>query len=147
MIPRDELPAKLHAEIKKHSKAGEKFFSAGNYTDALAEYTKAWKLIPDPPEHWNASTWVLTAIGDCYFMGRRYDLALDAFNEAVQCPGGLGNPFIHLRLGQCQFELGKLDRAADELIRAYAIEGNKIFRNDDKKYLAFLATRADDIEA
>lgn len=59
---------------------------------------------------------------------------------AMQCPAAIGNPFLHLRLGQCQFELGNLDRAADELARAYMGAGADIFEGADK-YFAFLKTR------
>jgi len=45
----------------------------------------------------------------------------------MRCPGAIGNPFIHFRHGQCQFELGDLERAADELMRAYLGTGRKIF--------------------
>jgi hypothetical protein len=56
-------------------------------------------------------------------------------------PDALGNPFLHLRLGQCRFELGDLDRAADELARAYMADGEDVFDGEDPKYLAFLKTR------
>ena len=59
---------------------------------------------------------------------------------AVHCPDAIGNPFLHLRLGQCQFELDSLDRAADELARAYLGAGSDIFEGADK-YFAFLKTR------
>jgi len=58
----------------------------------------------------------------------------------MRCPDAIGNPFLHLRLGQCQFELGELDRAADELARAYMGAGAKIFEGGDK-YFSFLKTR------
>ena len=64
----------------------------------------------------------------------------------MHCPDAIGNPFIHLRLGQCQFELGNPDRSADELMRAYMGGGPEIFGNDDPKYLEFLSTRATDIQ-
>ena len=61
-------------------------------------------------------------------------------------PNAIGNPFLHLRLGQCQFELGNLDRAADELMRAYMAGGPELFEDEDARYLRFLATRAEGIE-
>jgi hypothetical protein len=60
----------------------------------------------------------------------------------MTCPGGLGNPFLHLRFGQILFESGDHDLAADELIRAYMGAGDEIFENEDPKYLNFLKTRA-----
>jgi hypothetical protein len=59
----------------------------------------------------------------------------------MHCADAIGNAFLHLRLGQSQFELGSLDRAADELARAYMAAGREIFDSDDEKYLAFLRTR------
>jgi len=59
----------------------------------------------------------------------------------MHCPDAIGNPFLHLRLGQCCFEKRALDRAADELTRAYMGAGRKIFESDDPKYFEFLKTR------
>ena len=61
--------------------------------------------------------------------------------NAIQCPTGLGNPYIHFRLGQTYFENGIMDKAADELTRAYMGAGLEIFMEDDPKYLAFLETK------
>jgi hypothetical protein len=41
------------------------------------------------------------------------------------------------------FQLGELDSAADELMKAYTGEGKEIFEPEDPKYIAFLETRAD----
>src|SRR5262249_9180277 len=71
----------------------------------------------------------------------------DNLSNAMHCPGAIGNPFLHLRLGQCQFELGALDRAADELMRAYMGAGADIFKDQDPKYLKFLQSRAQDVQA
>jgi hypothetical protein len=91
-------------------------------------------------QDWNAATWILAAIGDANFLGGDYVAGRDNLSMAMHCPKALGNPFLHLRLGQCQFELGDLDRAADELARAYMAAGRDIFREADK-YFAFLKTR------
>ena len=64
----------------------------------------------------------------------------------MRCPDAIGNPFIHLRLGQTQFELGNKDRAADELMRAYMGAGAEIFVGEAPKYLQYLGIVADDIE-
>jgi hypothetical protein len=103
-------------------------------------------LLPEPKQNWGASTWILTAIGDANFFGSDFEAGRDNLSNAMQCPGAIGNPYIHLRLGQCEFELGNLDRAADELIRAYMGGGTELFAEDDGKYLAFLSTRARGID-
>ena len=64
------------------------------------------QLIPEPETEWEATTWLLASIGDMAFQRGKTEIARDAFMDAVRCPGGLGNVFIHMRLGECHFELG-----------------------------------------
>ena len=84
---------------------------------------------------------LLTGIGNANFLAKSYEYALPALQDAMHCDGALGNPFNHLRLGQTQFELGNLDKAADELARAYLPEGRKIFEREDPKYLDFIKSK------
>ena len=98
----------------------------------------ALQLLPDPVEDWEAATWLLAAIGEAYYVQHNYQSALEAFTDALTCPGGMGNPFIHLRLGETQYELQNLDRAKDELARAYMGGGKDIFAQEDLKYLDWL---------
>ena len=81
------------------------------------------------------------AIGDMYFQLERFEDCREHFREAVHSPGGLGNPFIHLRLGQSALELGDEARAADELARAFMGGGEELFEGDDAKYLEFIQSR------
>jgi hypothetical protein len=57
----------------------------------------------------------------------------------IELPGQ--NPLIHLRLGQLYHEGGKLEKAADELARAYMGAGGDIFIREDPKYFEFLKTK------
>lgn len=59
----------------------------------------------------------------------------------MHCPDGIGNPFLHLRLGQVLFDQGDQDAAADELARAYMGAGPEIFDHEEPRYFAFLSTR------
>ena len=61
----------------------------------------------------------------------------------MRCSDALGNPFIHLQLGQCQFELGNEQIAADELTRAYVAEGNDIFEGGRVGAVPLWRIRAD----
>ena len=96
---------------------------------------------------WEAATWILAAVGDVNFLGGDYVAGRDNLSNAMRCPGAIGNPFLHLRLGQCVFEVGDLDRAADELMRAYMGAGTDIFKDQDSKYIHFLQTKAKDVDA
>lgn len=84
---------------------------------------------------------VSAAIGDANFLAGDFEAGRDNLSSAMHYPDAIGNPFLHLRLGQCQFELGALERAADELSRAYMGAGAEIFSKDDPKYFDFLKTR------
>jgi tetratricopeptide (TPR) repeat protein len=137
----NELPTQIHNEIKKLSALGDSLAQRKAYREAISEYNKAWEIVPEPKNNWEASTWLLAAIGDACFLSSFFKSGSEAFGYAITCPGGLGNPFLHLRLGQCHFELGNLDAAADELCRAYMGAGSDIFLEDNAKYFAFLKTR------
>ncbi|GJF31515.1 hypothetical protein KNE206_42150 [Kitasatospora sp. NE20-6] len=72
-----------------------------------------------------------------------HEKACMCFHNAVQCPGRIGNPYIHLRLGRIAFESGDHDQAAEEMVRACMGGGPGMFTEDDTKYLEFMKTRAD----
>lgn len=137
-----ELPEQLHERILSWCAKGDVLAEAGKRQEALAAFNEAWKLIPDPKNEWEAATWVLAAIGDTAYLDGDYVNARRALEYGMNCPGAIGNPFMHLRLGQLLFEVNELERAADELMRAYMGAGPKIFGAEDRKYLTFLKSKA-----
>ncbi len=137
----DTLPESVQQTLDDHCARGDELAEDEQYDAALQEYFAAEALIPEPKDQWEASTWVYSAIGDAFYFKQDYESCLNAFHRAVVAPDGLGNPFIHLRLGQCQYELGNLPKAADELARAYMGAGDEIFEDDDPKYFEFLKTK------
>jgi tetratricopeptide (TPR) repeat protein len=139
--PRLELPDALYDKIKRLCAKGDQHAKSKQFDTALTLYWQAHDLLPESKTDWAAGTWILTAIGDANFLSDDFEAGRDNLSVAMHYPNAIGNPFIHLRLGQCQFELGNLDRAADELARAYMGAGLDIFCEDDAKYLNFLETR------
>lgn len=137
-----ELAPALHEQIKNFCAEGDKLAEAKRYEEAVAAYNKAWVIVPEPKNEWEASTWILVAIGDACFLSGYNKSAREALEYAMHCPGGLGNPYLHLRLGQVLYEQNEKDAAADELMRAYMGDGEEIFQAEDPKYLAFIKTRA-----
>ena len=103
--------------------------------------------IPGPNVELSEAQWSSMTLFRCDLLYRAGTAAStlragrDNVSMAMHCPGAIGNPFLHLRLGQCQFELGNLDRAADELARAYMGTGIEIFEDEEGKYFEFLKTR------
>lgn len=137
-----ELPDAIHEEIVRLCALGDEHAERRAYSDALASYWSAWDLLPEPKTEWEAALWILVAVGDANYLGGDYVAGCDNFSSAMHCPGAIGNPFIHFRLGQCQFEAGNHESAADELMRAYMGAGRAIFDEHDPKYFQFLSSRA-----
>ncbi|MDM5176013.1 tetratricopeptide repeat protein [Massilia sp. DJPM01] len=136
-----QLTDAIHAKVKALSASGDALVAQGKTREGVEAYVKALGVLPKPYTEWEAATWLLVAIGDANFKSKHYEQARLALQDAMHCPGAIGNPFIHLRLGQTQFELGNMTAAADELARAYIHEGKAIFKEDDPKYLAFIKSK------
>ncbi len=136
-----ELDEGSNAQIEALCASGDDLANGGQFGEALEAYWSAWDLLPEPKTAWEAATWILAAIGDANFRQKNFEAGRDNLAMAMHCPDAIGNPFLHLRLGQCQFELGNMDRAADELARALLIESPKLFENEDSKYLEFIKGR------
>ena len=142
MSNEQELDARTYEAIAALCSEGDRLASAKCYEEAVAEYNKAWQLVPEPKNQWQASTWVLAAIADACFLSGYKTSARKALEFAMTCPEAIGNPFLHLRLGQVLLDLGNEAGAADELMRAYMGGGAEIFASEEPHYLAFLGTRA-----
>lgn len=143
----EPLTHETHTQIQLLCNDGDILAEKRQFAQALDKYWAAFDLIPEPKTNREATTWVLVAIGDANFLNNDFQAGVDNLSNAMHCPGAIGNPFIHLRLGQCQLETGNTARAADELTRAYAVAGEDIFSNEDPKYLAFLKTQIETEEA
>jgi tetratricopeptide (TPR) repeat protein len=136
-----EIPEETHVEIQELCAEGDVFLEMGDFSAAHKNYISALGLVPEPKEQFEATTWIMAALGDMYFLAKDYRQAAQVLSDAMRCTGAIGNPFLHLRLGQVQFELGNHARAADELSRAYMGAGSEIFAKDDEKYFNFLKTK------
>lgn len=136
-----DLPDTIHAEITRLSEQGNTLAEAGDCHAAVASFEEALDLLPPPIEQWSAACWLFTAIGDTLFLAERYGEAIQPLLDAVKCAGGIGNPFLHLRLGQTQLELGNEVLAADELTRAYMGAGQEIFEEEPAKYFDLVKSK------
>jgi hypothetical protein len=56
---------------------GRRLAKDGDSTAALASYLEAWDLLPEPKESWDASTWILSAVGELLRAGGDLSSALD----------------------------------------------------------------------
>ena len=138
-----QLDENISREISRLSREGNSLLTESRPAQAKSRFDEALALVPEPHSAWEAATWLYVSKGDIHFHLREFGQTFESFAKAVECPAGKGNPFIHLRLGQACFELGDLERAADELTRAYVGGELEILLEDDPKYLRFLKTRID----
>lgn len=130
-----ELNNEIYIKVKECSRLGEMFFEVGEYKFAIEKYKEALEILPHPKNQWEAATWLNTALGDSYFMVDSYEEAKNYLFDALNCPNGTENPFILLRLGQSLWELDEKRKALEYLLKAYVLEGEKIFKDEDVKYI------------
>jgi hypothetical protein len=141
MIPRPEieysmasLDDELQERIKHLCADGDAATDAGAFDSAIDSYGTAWNLLPPPKTQWEAAAWILGSMGEAHFLAKDFERGRQALLQAMRCPGARENPFLHLRLGQCQFELGFHIVAGDALAEAWRGGGREIFRDEDPKY-------------
>ena len=136
-----ELDNNIHHQVTILSEQGDSFIENGNHVDAIKKYNLALGLLPAPKEQWEASTWLYVAIGDAFFYADNYQATYDYFMNALNCPDATDNPFIHLRVGQALYHLEHYDKSIDSLLKAYMLDGEEVFENEDDMYLIFLKSK------
>lgn len=135
---------------------GDAFLEKGWGVDALSAYYEAEDLWsekrfgpdrgkdPAQTDRWDrVYRRILMFRGEAQFQDADFKRALSELSRADlwMRPGAVKDPkdpeeaFLHLRLGQCQLELGEKDKAAESLRRALAAGGEKVFEGEDPKYL------------
>jgi tetratricopeptide (TPR) repeat protein len=121
------LPLVVSTKIETLSEDGNDLCEHGEYDAAISKWTEALSLVPEPREDWEAATWLYGSIADAYYQQQLFEDARAACFDGLNCPGGQSNPFIHLRLGQCEAMLGNHQGAAKHLLSAYMLDGTEIF--------------------
>ena len=122
-------------QIRLLCEQGYSYFDQGDIKLAIRQFYSAWTLLPKPQTDWEQAGWVLTALGDAYFAKGDFSSGREALISALHCPKAEGNPVIHLRLGQCEYELGDLEQARQQFLLSKQNGGEQLFANEDPKYL------------
>lgn len=130
-----ELSEEIYQEILILTNEGERLMENGEFDSCIMSFEKALEMIPYPKYDWEATTWIFLAIGDAYFFKLDYPQSILSFQEVLKCPDGIENPFTYLRLGQNYFEIGDMVNAKENLLKAYMLDGNDIFEQEDIKYI------------
>lgn len=144
-VPADDdgpmLPGWIEETVERFSEEADDLAADEEYGAAVARYVHALEMVPEPKNEWEGSRWLLISIGDACFLAGGHEQARNAFLDAMHCPGGIDDAFIHLRLGQVELELGNEEKAAAGLAHAYGKEGGELFEDEDPKYLAFMKSK------
>jgi tetratricopeptide (TPR) repeat protein len=128
----------IESQLMTLCRQGYALHDKGDFKNALRKFYSAWALLPKPQSQWVEATWVLTALGDAYYSKGDYENSQRALNSALYCPEGMGNPVIHIRLGQCLSELGDNDAARAEFVKACEHGGETLVLAQEERYLALL---------
>ena len=91
------------------------------------------RLMQGTYDYEDERVWILVAIGDTLFQLQQYSNAMEYLRRAYFYDPG--NPFINLRLGQCELESDCILDAKEHLLKAYMAEGSTIFEGENLKYL------------
>ncbi len=120
--------------IKKISRAAKSYTLKGKFDLSVREYKKGLDLLDDPKYDSEFAVMLYAGIGEAFYLQQDWDRALDYYHDALRSEGGLGDPGLHFRLGQIRYEMGNIEKAKDELMRAYMGSGDIIFQGEDPKY-------------
>ncbi len=124
----------ITAKTRTLCQQGYQLFDEGDIKTALRRFYSAWTLLPKPQTQWQEAGWILTALGDAYFAKGDFKNGKEALVSALHCPNTRGNPIIHLRLGQCLFELDELDSARKQFEQVLENGGEQLLQKEDPKY-------------
>jgi len=138
-----ELEGDLYRKVTRLSEQGNKHMEAEAWDKALGAFDEALDLLPEPKSQWEAALWLHASIGDACFMKKDFVRAKEALFDVLNCPDGMANPFVLIRLGEVLYELKDTEGAKEYLLRAYMMEGEEIFEAEDPKYLSFLKEHFD----
>jgi tetratricopeptide (TPR) repeat protein len=133
-----ELSEETYEKITELCEKGNELTEENNFEEALKIYLEALKLLPEPKNQWEASSWINSVIGDTYFILKNYKEAKEYFYDALNYLDSIDNPFINLRLGQTLYELKEYEKAKEYLQIAFMLEGYEIFFDEDKKYFKLI---------
>ena len=129
-----EIDDALYARLLEMNRVAEGKLAIGECKGAAAIYLEALKLLPQPIEELEAATWISGRAADAFYRDRQYAAALQELRRTMRLPGATANPFLWLRRGQAQYELGNMEDARQSLFRAYMLGGEEIFEYENPEY-------------
>lgn len=129
-----DLDEEIYEKINELLDSAEDDVRICEFDKAMDKYNQALNLLEDDIEEYDISTMIYASMGDAMYLAGDYDKAKNAFYDAMDCPGGIANPYILFRLGQCFYDCGNTEKAKEYFIRTYMMDGINLFNTSNKKY-------------
>lgn len=129
-----ELEQRIYEDINKLLDYAEENVRLCEFDKAMEKYAQALNLLEGDIEDYDISTIIYAAMGDAMYLAGDYEKSKNCFYDAMNCPGGITNPYLLFRLGQCFYDCGDIEKSKEYFIRTYMIDGVELFKTSNKKY-------------
>ncbi|BDS13110.1 hypothetical protein [Aureispira anguillae] len=96
---------------------------------------KIYDSLSDDKKGQREGRYLIIRIGEVYFQENAFEDALDNYGFVMRFKNTVGNPFLHLRLGQIQYHIKNKERMHDELSRALIMGGEIVFEDENSKFI------------
>lgn len=91
-------------------------------------------MIPEPQVIYEETAIAYYTLGTIFEKNREYEMALEAYHQAIDVICAKNNPVIPYRIGCCNFKMNKEAQAKVFFKRARKLGGKKVFGIDNDKY-------------
>ncbi|MBK8801183.1 MAG: hypothetical protein IPN71_03840 [Fibrobacteres bacterium] len=125
-------------EIKNICELGSEHMEKNKFLEAESYFSTALNLLQSPAADHEYYHWILASLGDACLSQNKLKEAESHLLEASK--GMIDNPYVWLQLGRTYRLQSKTKKATDALLKAYMIEGQKIFE-DSQEDLNFLKSK------
>src|SRR5262249_15923791 len=132
----EDLNLATKTEIESMLAREDGLMKERNFVAALVDLEAALARLPEPADRFPIATRIFSQIGESYFQLGDFKQAAKNMSTALECPDGIGDPFVLLRCGQASFEIGDIAEARRHLNSALLGGGEALFASEDPKYLA-----------
>lgn len=129
-----EFKDEISKKINKLLDDAEEDLQLCEFDKAIKKYVQALDLLEGDIEAYDISTTIYASMGDAMYLAGDYNKAKNYFYDAMNCPGGIANPYLLFRLGQCFYKCDNIEKSKEYFIRTYMIDGVTLFNTGDKKY-------------
>lgn len=134
----DSLSASLYDSICHRLNDGDRLKAAAKYEEAIASYKAAMNSLPEPKEDWDIFATITISIGDAYYENQQNVIADSYYTMALKTGGGIANPYAWYSRGRNLIKMGEIKAAIDALMRAYMLDGEKVFAIDDNQFKVYI---------